>query len=303
MAAEIRETKGGKGNKRDHNLLSYSSSQLLQGCQTKYYFTKVVKLPPDPDSEDSRLAMDMGTIFHAILEENNHEVEGVEIQSLEKYFKAEGLGKEINFEEHGPLMVAMLQKYKKLHKEQGLKAIACEVEVIDEKFIGYIDVLMHDPKNGDWFIVDLKTSGRFDPKIAARLPSDPQLNLYAYYSAALAEKFNLPLSKYRGALYRVTTKTTTKKKDGETFMAYSKRLEKSVDSYQITVPHELMAPEETRDNFLRMYQLKEDIRTGAVKPSKNLSFCDSYFRPCQFWSKCHGKLHGQMAGQLDIRTS
>jgi hypothetical protein len=275
----------------DKNYLSYSSSTTLQACEQKFTYYKIDKIKPDSDQEQTRIHFDIGTIFHSILEDNNHELDGVSAGTLENYFNPilnPSLGNEVSWMEHGPMVIAMLRKYKEMHAVAGLRAVKCEMELRDPKFLGYVDVVMAD-KDDNWWIVDIKTSARFDQNIAARLPKDRQLNLYAFHKSTIAKELKLKVKNYKGCMYRVATKCKIKRKKDEAFGDYSRRLLKSVNAYQISVPAGRMDPKGVREEFDRLYDLKEEIRLGTRKPLKNTASCMNYFKPCEFWSKCHGK--------------
>jgi len=287
---------------KNKDYLSYSSSTTLSACEQKYVYDKIERVKPDSDYEVSSIAFDIGKIFHKILEENRHELGGVKSEEVKKFFSRiyhEDLGQDVDFSEHGPLIFAMLRRYKELHEKSGLSAVACEIELSDEKFLGYIDVILKD-STGNWFICDVKTSSRFDSSIVARLHKDRQLNLYAYHSSDIADNYGLEVSKYRGCLYRVTTKSKANRKGEESFGDFSKRLYKSVNSYQIVVPAEKMDPVETREEFDRLFEVRRRLISKEIIPNKNFSSCFNYFRPCQFWSRCHNGLYSELAKGLEI---
>ena len=117
----------------------------------------------------------------------------------------------------------MVRKYSELHKKSSLTVIGCEDEVGDDYTIGFIDAIMVDSA-GYYYITDLKTAGRFDNNLLARLKRDSQLNLYSYFRNQIEEKYGLDPKKFAGILYRVTQKVSRVKKASESLEDYVNRL-------------------------------------------------------------------------------
>lgn len=275
--------------------LSYSSATLLKNCQQKYYFHKIAGTAKDPDYEENEAAFNLGKAFHWVLESNNHTQDrlGVLIDQA---------AKEFNVEEDKALLHGMLLRYLKLHLKSGLVVVHCEMEISNEKFVGYIDAIMKE-SNGGWWLVDLKTASRYSEITTAKLPKDVQLNLYSAFAKEAAIQFKLDARKFRGARYRVTTKSTARQKASEKYHEYVIRLANTVKSYDIAIPKKLMNPKETLQEHLEWHKFSMAMREGKVKPYKNLSYCDSYFRPCEFWSQCHGATYTECKSLLSVEQA
>ena len=278
--------------------LSYSSMCDLATCESKYYFRKVAKVEKDADAEESE-AFGVGKAFHEYLEDVLHG-ETFNAANFEAAICAKA---ELhNVRPEAPLIAAMALAYMKLHKASGLKVVKCEQQVETPTYNGFIDVILVDDVGG-WWIGDLKTAARFDEKKVAQLPKDQQLNLYSHFAEHLAGYFNLDPSKFRGCRYRVTTKTKSQLKVGESVLDFAKRMveRESVTSYDAIIPVEIMDIGATWKHFEIMQERAVAINNGEA-PTKNLGACMNYFKPCDYWSKCHGKCFTEMSTKPEVRV-
>lgn len=258
--------------------LSYSSSNLLLNCEMKYFHKKVAKTAPDSDSEQSTLAMDIGKVLHKCCEVTNHDLSGFKLGSMFEFMAEEEVPKQ-----HGPLLWAMVRKYKDLHEKVGLTCKTPELKLQDPSFLGFIDAIMVEPEG--WWIVDLKTAGTLNRFLTSRLHRDRQLNLYAYKARMLRIGFD---AKFLGCRYRVVTKSKIKQKIGETFESVNERMYKSISAYDFEIPRVLLDPKAEGRDFKKLRARQESLWKKTRLPTKNLTYCDSYFRPCEYWSQCHG---------------
>jgi len=278
--------------------LSHSSAQTLMGCEQKYVFYKVENREPDPDYTKSD-SLAIGSAFHKILELSKHE----KPKSITSDLKLCAEDKDILLkEEDFPLVHAMVLKYLRLHNRLGLKVLGVEPEIENETTRGFIDAVMEDGE-GKWWIVDLKTFKAIFPGMLASLPRDPQLNLYAGLAAVVSEKLGLPLKKFAGCRYRITTKTTAKRKKGEEYLDYVKRLlNQYVKSYDIALGFGELDPESRLDIHDTLYKKSKALGSGKVKPLRNFGHCMNYFSPCQYWSQCHGATYSKMSETMESRV-
>ncbi len=263
--------------------LSYSSATLLVNCEQRYYNYKISKLPPDEDFEENYEAFNVGKAFHYVLEHNKHTAERLAelIPDACKRYEVDHLK---------PMIHAMVLKYLEKHFKSGLKVVQCELQVADEVFLGFIDAIMID-NDGGWWIVDLKTAGRDDPFLIPKLLYDPQLNLYSGYAPKIAEILKLDPEKFKGSRYRVTTKKVLKRKRTEGYKEYVGRLLEGTFSHDVVIPRTMMKPQELGVWHERLHERAMELRQGyhtATKPMRNYSYCFSFFRPCPYYSKCHG---------------
>lgn len=138
--------------------------------------------------------------------------------------------------------------------------------------------------------------------IVSRLASDPQLNLYSHFAEKIAPHLDLDPKKFKGCLYRVATKTKISQKSNESDNAFFNRLYKTVKAFDIFVPVEAMCIEETWERHLEAYERSIELRNGMV-PKKNFSYCESYFKPCKWWSHCHGEMNSKCGDKVTLNTA
>lgn len=278
--------------------LSYSSSTLYQGCKRKFYYKKTKK-QIDRDSEQDTTALRVGKAFHQIQEDCLHEKKKFKGSIATKAF----VDNQIEEETQRQMIMAMCLKYWELHSKQGLTIICCEMEIGDENVIGYIDAVMRD-ENGYWYIVDLKTAGRLNSSLLSRLSRDVQLNLYSYYASQVAAVYDLDLAMFAGTRYRVTTKCTIKKQARETSHAFRDRCYSKIESYDIFIPEKDLIAEETHASILK---LRDEAMILLEKREheipQNMSYCENYFKPCEWWSQCYGNTFTDGAKNLSLTDS
>jgi hypothetical protein len=270
--------------------LSYSSANLLKNCQQRYWHHKIGGTTPDPDFEDSKEAFNLGHAFHEILETTGHKF----ILGLQELVKSTCSKHKV--EDQSALVHGMVLKYLQLHSRSGLEAISCELELKNDIFLGYADVVFKEVGSTGWWIGDLKTAARYSELLSSKLHLDTQLNLYSYFVPQIAKALDLAVNNYQGARYRVTTKTTIKQKSTESYTDYVKRIYASVTSYDVLIPVERMSPEKVYKDHKKLHDLSLMIREKIVEPSKNFSYCDSFFKACPYWSKCYGCLASEGSG-------
>jgi len=274
--------------------LSYSSSNLLKGCQQRFYYYKSNQ-DKDSDYEDNTDALTIGTSFHHVLEMSKHEKPEKITDLLDECVD------QFNLQiDKVPLVHAMVIKYLRLHKEVGLECVTCEIEIGNDDFLGFVDAILKDPKTGKWWIVDLKTAARIYGSLYQKLKTDTQLNLYAYFAPMIAKELKLKPEDFAGCRYRVTTKSVIKQRKTEEYVDYVMRLVKTIKTYDIVIDKKYLKPEETYKRHMIDHELSEKIQTGQVPPVKNFNYCDAFFRPCPYFSNCHGGLYTETARDLQI---
>lgn len=253
--------------------LSHSSGNLILGCQQKYVYYKVDKFDKDSDYEESN-ALTIGKLFHECLEQTTHELKGFTPSDLRKVFE----NYDLDFDEHGPLLYAMLATYKDLHEKSGLEVFSMESQISDKDTLGYVDIEMRDSLKGLW-VVDVKTAANISYTLYQKLETDRQLNLY------LAKKMT---DEHVGTKYRVISKPKLKRKEKESFAAYFKRLYKSCKGREYTIHRENMIPEATYETHKDLHRIARSLHKGK-KPIRNYNFCEAFFKPCEYWSRCHSR--------------
>jgi hypothetical protein len=250
-------------------------------CQQKYHHAKVALTPKDSDYEESE-ALGLGKAFHQVLEKTHHNTynETLIREALEEH--------KVGYEELA-LLTAMLENYTQYHKRSGLVVVKCELPLETPVFRGFIDALAQGP-NG-WWIVDLKTAARFDEALLPRLPKDMQLNLYAYFAEEIARALDLK-GPFLGARYRVVVKSKAKSMKG---------LQDGCKVYDVEVPAHLMDPKHAWSQFLESHQTASELANG-VAPKKNYNACFDYFRPCEYFSQCHGDEFTKNKNKCKVHT-
>jgi len=278
--------------------LSYSSASLLKNCEQKYHYHKVSKVPKDKDAaarDNSHFAI--GKSFHYILETTLHEKPENISDLLDTCVQVEGLK-----EEDRGLVHAMVLSYLRLRKGSRIKVVGCEWSITHEHIIGFVDAIEVDTETGDFYISDLKTAATFYDSKLAELPSDTQLNLYASFYREIAEHYNLDPDKFKGVRYLVTTKSKAKQQAREDYSGYVMRMvdKKLVKSIFVTIPKEMMRIDKVRKEHEELHDKSMKLRSGEIKPSKNFTYCNAFFKSCDFFSRCHGAQNSEIMENASI---
>lgn len=275
--------------------LSYSSMNEILSCEQKYAYRKILELPSDEDYTQETDALDLGSVFHTCLELCKHDLNGFRYPQLLEEIRAYD---SLNTDVHGPLLWAMLRRYKNLHESVGLNPLYIELELIDKKeYRGFVDLVLEDKEKGGIWITDMKTAGYTSKFLHSRLSRDPQLNLYVHYYKKVI-KSEQPIL---GCRYRVVTKTKLKRKTNETMKAYSERIYKSIQASEYVIPIDKMNPAQIVEGTFKPARVRQKALHKNATPIKNYQHCESYRRPCEFWSRCHGKQFSEDFGIEDFR--
>jgi len=267
--------------------LSPSSFGEFSSCQRKYFYRKVMKYDNDPDFPEDNEPFQVGKAFHQVLENRKHQLSGLTLKEVALVAASEG----IEDEETWAMIYAMLGAYKKVFDKQGLKVAGCEVQLTSGNFMGFVDVVLHDD-SGNWWIGDMKTVGVWSDSTIQTLPSHPQLNLYAKHRELVAYATGLDETKFMGVAYLATTKSRLKKKAKESLEEFIGRLSESVKSVWVFIPNSVLLIREVSDShalaagFIDSYS-REEYEGKFVR---NYGNCMAYFKPCQFYSRCHTRL-------------
>jgi hypothetical protein len=273
--------------------LSPSSLATFMGCQRKYFYNKVGKVEKDADSQGDVESLQVGSAFHKCLEDTKHLLDGYGLKDVTAVCEAH----DITDPDTAALILAMLAKYKVMHARAGLAAIACEVVINTDTFYGIVDVVLQGIDG--WWIGDMKTAASFRSDIIPAMPMHPQLNLYAFHADKIADHLNLSPENFKGCRYRLVTKSRISRKASESAGAYIGRLTAAVKAFDFILPKERMQPKEVY-GMHQAVTAEIKLRGPNCSPSiypQNLSNCFSYFRPCEFWSQCHG---AQFSDMLDV---
>lgn len=276
--------------------LSCSSATTLRGCEQKWVHYKVKNTESDPDYEEGD-ALAIGKAFHWIIEQTEHKKPKKIVPMLKACTENDDI---LLPKEYYPLIIGMVHSYTKYHAESGHIIIAIEELIEDPEFMGYIDAVVYDSK-GYWWICDNKTFAYFSPSQVAQFASHIQMNVYAAHTAQIAKKYKLNLKKFRGCRLFVTTKPRTKRKKDETAKEMAERLKDLCATWDVEIPIKYMAPESHMDNHRRLHKRSIELRSGDVEPFRNYDYCMSYFRPCQYWSNCHGDTYSNGTKKIKVK--
>ena len=279
---------------------SHSSVTLFKNCQRRYYHYKVARTKHDPDSNSDTRALRLGSCFHKILEDCLHDRSLITKELLEEAFKE---GWFYAGDQDRLMIMVMVEKYLVLHQKSKLKIVVCEIEIGGADIVGFVDVVMAEEDGGFW-IVDLKTAARIGDNLLSSLQADPQLNLYAAHVDQICKETGLEPSMFRGIRYRVTTKSTLKKKALESKEAFTKRLNEKIESYDIAIPAKDLKPQATLKEVLgNLKKMRALQATPMDEIPQNRSNCFSYFRPCEYWGQCHNGTFTEAAKSYQLLDS
>jgi hypothetical protein len=272
---EVKEARG----------LSYSSYSEYTACPRKYFYRKVAKFPIDSDASEDTEAFMIGKTFHKCLEDTKHDLTGYTFQ------QCVSVGAEFGVEDEDTLLMifAMLSKYKLVHEKTKLKLVACEATVGTPTFYGVIDAVMYDENKEGFWIVDLKTAGSWSENTLITASSHTQLNIYSRYADEVAAAVGLKDRVFLGCRLRVTTKSRLVKKKTESSSEYLARMSAGIRSLDIVIPRETMPV----DRISKMHEEAADTILKATvadesKFSCNFGNCFMYYKPCNYYSRCHG---------------
>lgn len=282
---------------RIHQGLSPSSMALFLACQRKYYLKKIAKLPADDDASEDTESFRVGKAFHKVLENRWHDLIGLRLTEVVDVVKSFDLDPD----HHGPLIFAMLASYKKVHEKAGLIAVACEQVIDTPEFYGFVDVILQGPLG--WWIGDMKTASQYSQHLMPTLPTHPQLSLYAMHVPEIAQAIGLDPALYLGCRYRQTTKSKASKRTSESPTQFAARLMEggSIASYDYVIPKEVMSLE-------GVWFTHKHARGLATSGKEDWQFlpnygnCLSYFRPCEMWSRCHGKRFSDLQDLVVLKS-
>jgi hypothetical protein len=254
--------------------LSYSSLKTLQSCEQKLWHYKVAATTVDADHVESD-ALGFGKAFHQVLEKTLHNTCPEEL--------IDEACNEFECHEDKPMLKRMLQNYVEYNKNSGITVVKCELGLDHPSFVGYVDALGVD-EFGGWWIIDLKTAARYDESVLSRLPMDLQLNLYSFFHTTISSLVpQLEGKTFKGCRYRVVTKT------------------KDAKVYDIEVPLSMMNPPQAWAILNDGHQRASELEMGE-EPKRNYSACMEYFKPCQYFSQCHGHLFTEGKKKLIVNT-
>jgi hypothetical protein len=283
--------------KDDKFRLSYSAASDLIKCQQHYAWKKVHKIAPDPDLSVNTFFTTFGSAYHLCHEYAMHEIAYFEDKWQEYIGKAMQEVGLPTTNDNAPVLMSAVMSSMMLWKETGLRVIACEIEIWLADYVGYIDFVAVDPTsddgNGvDWWIGDLKTAGSAEGNGGPRLRRDPQLALYVAQKDYIAAKLGLNPARFKGCLWRETSRTKLVVRPNEKPDTYAKRCPSESRIY--VIPVEIMGEEPVIVHKLA-YDIAAEIHAGKRIPMRayGRTCSDWYGSTCPYWSQCYGKLSSE----------
>jgi hypothetical protein len=284
------------------NQVSYSGASTLNECERKYCYKYLARIDKDRDYVSPDY-FSLGQAFHKVLELTNHKhslFSGINFRGVVESFK-------LDYASEGARIAAMLRKYWMLHNAVGLDVVACEIKFAGTYTNGIIDAVMVDAE-GNWWIVDLKTAGRLEENLPARIKLDPQLNLYAAFRVAAAEQAKVDPDKFAGVRYRETSKPGQVYKAGETFESYTQRCDAGVKCREIVIPANEIDSKasylEFCKNIERAHAMQNEFNSTKTFVGRcNFKACLAWGRPCEYFSACYGKSYTETMSSTRVITT
>jgi hypothetical protein len=278
--------------------LSYSGMTCLQDCERKYVHRYVMKSKQDTDFETPNY-FDFGSAFHKILELTSHEAKNFSAVNFEGIIKSY---ESLDYIADGGRIAALLRNYWLLHGQIPLFVAACELRLDLDKTTAVIDAIAVDKASGEWWIVDLKTTGMIDATLPARISRDPQLNHYAACAPSIAKLMNLDLRRFAGVRYREGFKCRVEPKDNETFEKYTARVQPNSKIREIVVASQDLKIPEVWESFMLAFETATRLTNEANAGRCNYNSCLKWGRPCEYFSQCYGRTFTEAQSQTIINT-
>lgn len=264
--------------------MSYSSACLINSCERKYWLTKVAKVPIDTDCKEDSEPFLYGNVYHTILENVKHRRVPDLREQVIKFARARDMTREQIFK-----VYAMVSRYLTAREDTGLQEKVGELRFQTKDYIGFIDSIITDAAGVNWWILDLKTSTQIGKALGARVHRDLQLNFYASFVPMLCQDLKLEEKNFRGVRYSICTRPQAKPKKTETMKEFALRAKVNYDEYVVDAKDlrtDIASKflETARKKQLELFELKDIEQT-----TPNFTSCESYFKPCSYWSRCYGK--------------
>lgn len=209
--------------------------------------------------------------------------------------------KEFKLGKNVGMVHAMALAYLKFYKTLYHIPVAIEKGIESEFIVGYIDAIEKDVE-GNWYIVDLKTSAYITDYLKVRVQRDPQLLIYSHFAKSLASFFGLSMKKFKGCHYRVVSKPKYVQSKQEAYPDFVRRLMASVKIEQIFIPYNPDIIADTISEHKRLEELGTALVADKVKPAKNFNACFDYYKPCQWLSKCYGKEYTDFIAEVQVTS-
>lgn len=241
---------------------SISQLKLARTCLRKWYLRYIAKATPDY-TEDSK-ALVFGRIYHSVIENGAlpeqlpPELSIAEARAAARLAEKTALSlKSLGFraEKHELYFTAYYRGY---------------------EFRGYVDAVGY--LDNELAFAEFKTTSQLLD--SSRLIYDLQVLFYAYFSGLNASRI----------IYHQAVKPTIRQTKAETEQQFAERFANSAEERIDIIPTDSLAPlkdcEEQIDELL--YPCVEVLLRGREPKAIYTSACQSFGKPCEFWSHCFG---------------
>ena len=250
--------------------LSASQIQCLFRCPREYAYQYILKIPQPRNG-----AMLFGSAFHAAVAGETVDYEGLRVFDND-YPWAKALD-------------VMISGHDFATAEVGAR-IAGEARVETDDTILIVDDVVE--KDGRWWLVERKTSGRLDESKRSWVPRDVQMVIYAGSVSEIANELFLNSADFGGVQYITTMKPSERRKKTETADEYGARMtsQTHVWTYPADIFETAVAQKQTLFSYAKMLQADihrtyEQFMRVETLPA-NTACCTRYNSPCPFRGMC-----------------
>ena len=249
-----------------HSPFGYSAVSTFEQCPYRYKLQYIDQLET-LSSDDPANALIIGTALH----------KGIETDvdtAIQEYFDSYPIISDLHINEEIKLRY-LIPKVKEI-LPQGTH----EVEVIDQNFIGTLDLLV--PVDDNLYdLYDFKYSNNW-----MRYMDSRQLHLYKYYF----EKMN-PGKRIRNMFFVFVPKVQIRQKKTEDLHQFRQRLLKELDKVSIKVEQIHYDPQKVIDH-LELTQVIPQMTEYSKNPSRLCAFCE-YQQYCESDGKEDWMIYGK----------
>jgi len=263
-------------------LLSHSGMNTFLGCQKKYAFKYIDRVPPET-GEEGPGALERGKAFHTLVETGGAGDIATDLQG-DAYELVRVQSAYDAYEAH--LQMGALPRVQ--FKEARL--------ISDEhQFIGYVDGIS-EREDGSWMLTEMKTSQRFDPIQWATLRVNFQISLYTAFAMDFAHRELLDYDQLKGVSYqkiifsakKPLQPTKKKRPNPESPQEFAQRI-----AGDTKIHHQMVVPtDHAKLSAVSTFDLvKQGIHAlggNSRVATRNTQNCFAYGRVCEYFGHCHG---------------
>lgn len=263
-------------------LLSHSGMNTFLGCQKKYAFKYIDRVPPETGGEGPG-ALERGKAFHTLVETQG----------------TADISPDLQCDPYELVRVQSAYDAYEAHLQMGAlpRVQFKEAKLVSEEhqFIGFVDGIS-EREDGAWMLTEMKTSQRFDPVSWATLRVNFQISLYTVFATEFAHREMLDYDQLKGVSYqkiifsakKPLQPTKKKRPNPESPAEFKARIEGDTKiHHQMVIPtdHAKLSALATFDLVKQgIHALRGDSRLAT----RNTQNCFAYGRVCEYFGACHG---------------